>query len=195
MLNASFAKQTHPIVQNGIFWRTCSSCLTIPGNSVFKHGGNSGATRRQLRFGGPQEHTPVHLFNWNGSANMAHIRQSRPDSGLGFQVKALTRFWVGPHQVLHGGNFRPVIHRKFQLASKPAHILHYYWQIELTFTCKIQSCSSFCYQIVFKLNALSFENQVLHGGNFGPVIHRKFQLYGGVMFIIFLAMPTVQVNA
>jgi len=34
--------------------------------------------------------------------------------------------------------------------------------------------------------------QVLHGGNFGPVIHRKFQMYGTVMFAIFLAMPTVQ---
>ncbi|KAJ1485883.1 hypothetical protein T484DRAFT_1791853 [Baffinella frigidus] len=33
---------------------------------------------------------------------------------------------------------------------------------------------------------------VLHGGNFGPVIHRKFQMYGTVMFAIFLAMPTVQ---
>jgi len=27
---------------------------------------------------------------------MAHIRQSRPDSGLGFQVKVLTTFQVDP---------------------------------------------------------------------------------------------------
>jgi len=30
--------------------------------------------------------------------NLAHIRQSRPDSGLGFQVKVL-KYWVGGTQV------------------------------------------------------------------------------------------------
>jgi len=34
--------------------------------------------------------------------------------------------------------------------------------------------------------------QVLHGGNFGPIIHRKFQMYGVIMFSIFLAVPTLQ---
>jgi len=35
-------------------------------------------------------------------ANMAHVRQSRPDSGLGFQVKVLKPFQVDPSS-LGGG--------------------------------------------------------------------------------------------
>ena len=35
-------------------------------------------------------------------ANMASIRQSRPDSGLGFQVKALKNFLVVPSSLERG---------------------------------------------------------------------------------------------
>ena len=41
--------------------------------------------------GVPHTHTRTH---WR--ANMAHMRQSRPDSGLGVQVKVLEAFQVVP---------------------------------------------------------------------------------------------------
>ena len=49
--------------------------------------------------------------------------------------------------------------------------------------------------LILKMLLFSWVAQVLHGGNFGPIIHRKFQMYGVVMFFIFLAGPSVQVNA
>ena len=47
-------------------------------------------TRGKLTFG---ERVVLHHMD---GANTAHVRQSRPDSGLGFQVKVLTTFYLVP---------------------------------------------------------------------------------------------------
>ena len=49
-------------------------------------------------------HTPVHqtLGTNRCRANMAHIRQSMPDSGLGFQVKVRITFQVIPSSLGSG---------------------------------------------------------------------------------------------
>jgi len=45
-------------------------------------------------------------FTFRCRANMAHIRQPRPDSGLGFQVKVIRTFQIGP-SLLGSGLLHP----------------------------------------------------------------------------------------
>jgi len=52
--------------------------------------------QRHVRREHPAMHPPP-------SANMAHIRQSRPDSGRGFQSKVLETFRVVPSLLRSGG--------------------------------------------------------------------------------------------
>ena len=55
-------------------------------------------------------------------ANMAHIRQSRPDSGLGFQVKILTPFHVVPSSLGSGFPNGQEVSAKNYAGATPMHV-------------------------------------------------------------------------
>ena len=65
----------------------------------------------------PSEHSPL-LLPERCRADLARIRHSRPDSGLGFQIKALTTFKVAPFRL--GSGPAP---QQFEAAGSPPEAL------------------------------------------------------------------------
>ena len=58
------------------------------------------AALRLVRPAQPHLLRPACGITFRGRANIAHVRQSRPDSGLGFQVKVLKFFLIVPSSLV-----------------------------------------------------------------------------------------------